>query len=160
MNPLKHVTNTVGRQTINPKTVLGFYATVLGLVLATTVGLVGVLAVNNVATYLIPWLLGFSGFVFVALIAGVFIVSLKDPSKLMLTQVTGMEYAQIQTLILGDSSTGDRLEVVSALENGAVATEARSAAAGDVVRGITLQEEVVIDVNAEDATKLSLEAKK
>jgi hypothetical protein len=160
MGPLKHVTNTVGRKTINPKTVLGFYATVLGLVLATTVGLVGVLAVNNVATYLIPWLLGFSGFVFVALIAGVFIVSLKDPSKLMLTQVTGMEYAQIQTLILGDSSTGDRLEVVSALENGAVvATEAQSAA-GDVVRGTTLQEEVVIDVDAEDATNRSLEAKK
>ncbi|MFL4475554.1 hypothetical protein ACIPVK_16280 [Paeniglutamicibacter sp. MACA_103] len=118
MSAIKQVTNAMrGRQTINPKTVLGFYATVLGILLFATVSVVAVLASNNVELWLIPFLLGFSGLLLLLLLAGVFVVSLIDPSKLMLTQVTGTEYAHIQeTLILGDSNRGDRVESFPVLE--------------------------------------------
>lgn len=116
---ITQVTNAVrGRQTINPRTVLGFYATVLGILFAGTVGTVGVLASTGVETGMIPWLLGFSGLLLLLVLAGVFVVSLVDPSKLMLTQVTGSEYAHIQQqLILGDSSRGDRVETLPVLES-------------------------------------------
>lgn len=104
------------RQTINPKTVLGFYATILGIMLTATIVIVSVLAKTGKQLNLIPWLLAFSGMVFVLLVAGVFIITLVDPSKLMLTQVTGTEYAAIQhQVILGDSSAGERVELVAAM---------------------------------------------
>ena len=96
------------RYTENPRTVLAFYATVLGLVLAAVLGCVWILASTGVRTGAIPWLLGFAGAVFVALVAGVFVVTLVDPSKLMLGRVSGTEYAEIQSVRLGDSRTGER----------------------------------------------------
>lgn len=102
-------TRTVRRRyTENPRTVLAFYATVLGLALAAVIGLVATLASTHVMTDAIPWLIVFAGAIFVALVAGVFVVMLIDPSKLMLGQVTGHEYAEIQRLSLGDSRSGER----------------------------------------------------
>jgi hypothetical protein len=95
------------RHTENPRTVLAFYATVLGLALATIVALVGTLATTEVYTEAIPYLLGFGALLLVLLLGGVFAVTLADPSKLMLGQVTGMEYAEIQRVQLGDSRTGE-----------------------------------------------------
>ena len=104
------------RQTINPKTVLGFYATVLGLLLTATVGAVGILAQTGTRTDLIPWLLTFGAVFLVLLILGVFVVTLIDPSKLMLTQVTGSEYAAIQhRAIIGDSTVGELVGLPEAL---------------------------------------------
>jgi hypothetical protein len=102
------------RRTSNPKTVLGFYATVLGLLLSACVGAAFVLAETKTATYLIPWVLGFGALVFVMLVAGVFVITLTDPSKLMLGQITGSEYVAIHQAVLGDSLTGERLEVIDA----------------------------------------------
>lgn len=105
------VTQAVRRkQTLNPKTVLGFYATILGLLFAGVVGIVSVLAATDTSTFLIPWLLGFAGTFLLLLMLGVFIVSLRDPSRLLLTQVSGTEYVAIQTqTVLGDSLTGERV---------------------------------------------------
>src|ERR1700678_2325646 len=98
------------RQISNPKTVLGFYATVLAILLSGDVGAIAVLATTRVSTFLIPWLLGFAGLNVFMLLAGVFIITLIDPSKLMLGQITGTEYAQIHRVMLGDSDSGQRLE--------------------------------------------------
>jgi hypothetical protein len=100
------------RQLSNPRTVLGFYAVVLALLLSGDVAAVGVLASTRVSTFLIPWLLGFGGLVLLLLLVGVFIVTLIDPSKLMLGQITGIEYARIHSITLGDSDSGERIQSV------------------------------------------------
>jgi hypothetical protein len=112
---LAEVTSAVrNRHTVNPKTILGYFAIVLGLLLTATVGATGTLAATGVYTDAIPWILGFAGFVFLFLLIGPFVVAWKDPSKLMLTQVTGTEYVQIQQRrLLGDSDQGERLELES-----------------------------------------------
>jgi hypothetical protein len=112
---ITQITDTIkGRQTINPKTVLGFYATVLGILLAGGVSATGFLATTDTATWLLPWILGFCAGVFVLLLVGVFAITLIDPSKLMLSQVSGTEYAAIQQrVILGDSTSGERVEIIS-----------------------------------------------
>ena len=108
------VTNAVrGRQTINPRTVLGFFATVLGILLAGTSAVVGFLVTSKVQTELVPIILAFAGGTFLLLIIAVFVVTLVDPSKLMLTQVTGTEYAAIQQhTVIGDSVRGETAEVI------------------------------------------------
>ena len=100
------------RQTVNPRTVLAFYGTVLGLTFGAILGAVAILASTDTATYLIPWLLGFGGIILVLLLVAVFVVTLKDPSKLMLGQITGTEYAAIHRAILGSSSTGEHLALI------------------------------------------------
>ena len=98
------------RQAVNPRTVLGFYATVIGLVLVASALIVAALITSDEYGWLIPWILIFAGVLVVALVVGVFAVSLSDPSRLMLTQVTGSEYAEIQRfVVLGSSATGERL---------------------------------------------------
>jgi hypothetical protein len=99
------------RQAANPKTVLGYYAGVSGILLSGCVAAVWVLATTHTATYLIPWILGFGGLVFVAVLVGVYRLNVTDPSKLMLRAVTGSEYYEIQRARLGDSLHGER-EVV------------------------------------------------
>lgn len=93
------------RRNESPRTVLAFAATVLGLALAGDVGAVGVLAGTGVSTYLIPWLLGFAALLVVALLVTVFLIALRDPSKLMLGQVTGTEYVKIQSSLVRSSNT-------------------------------------------------------
>jgi hypothetical protein len=96
------------RHTINPKTVLGFYATVVGALLSASVAAIAFMADSERWGRFIPWILLFDAIVVLGLLIGVFIVTLIDPSKLMLTQVSGTEYAAIQRrVILGDSTSGE-----------------------------------------------------
>ena len=97
------------RQTINPKTVLGFYATILGLVLAACSALVAALTISKVSVWLVPWILGFTGLLTVLLITAVLVINVKAPAKLMLGQVSGEEYALITQVTLGDSLNGQHL---------------------------------------------------
>lgn len=115
---LTQVTNAVRqRQAINPKTVLGFYATILGLLFAGTVSCVAVLASSGTDTFLIPWLVVFCAIVLVLLLSGVFIITLIDPSKLMLTQVSGADYLAIQQrTVVGDSLSGERFMTLAPSE--------------------------------------------
>ena len=103
------------KQTSSPRTVLGFYATVIGILVSACVAAAGVLAKTGTATDLIPWVLGFGGLVLLLVLVGVFIVTLIDPSKLMLGHVTGSEYAEIHRVALGDSGAGEKLEIVAVL---------------------------------------------
>ncbi|MBI2242767.1 MAG: hypothetical protein HYU55_02010 [Nocardioides sp.] len=100
------------RRTENPRTILAFYATVIGLLLAAGLGTASAILISDSATYLLPWVLGFCGLMFVMIVGGVFLVSLNDPSKLQLGQVTGEEYAEIQRVALGDSSSGERVTAI------------------------------------------------
>ncbi|GAA2082162.1 hypothetical protein GCM10009840_17810 [Pseudolysinimonas kribbensis] len=97
------------KRTENPKTVLAFYATVLGILLAAGVAAASVMLATGEGVVYVPWILGFCGVVFLLIVGGVFWVGKTDPSKLMLGQVTGEEYAEIQRVQLGDSSTGERI---------------------------------------------------
>lgn len=95
-------------RTENPKTVLAFFATVLGIVLAAVVVAVGLLVRANGPEGTVVGVLIFGGVIATLLITAVFVLTVLDPSKLMLGQVTGTEYAEIQRVTLGDSSTGER----------------------------------------------------
>lgn len=124
------------RQYSNPRTVLGFYAAVLALLLTGDIAAVGVLASTKVSTFLIPWLLAFAGTVLFLLLIGVFIVTLIDPSKLMLGQITGSEYATIHRIVLGDSDSGQRVQsVVQGVTENVVEIESAQEAATTVVEG-------------------------
>jgi hypothetical protein len=106
---LTEVTQSVaGRKTLNPKTVLGFYATILGLLFTFTVASASVLAFSGRSLYLLPWLFGFAAAGGVALVAIVVRINLSDPEKLMLGQVSGTEYVQISHQKLGDTVSGER----------------------------------------------------
>lgn len=95
-------------KTHNPKTVLGFFGIVIGIVVAACSTFTTILATTNQGTWLIPWIvLGGAAFV-VVLTAALFVVMLVNPSKLMLMGVTGTEFMAIQTATLGDSRSGIR----------------------------------------------------
>lgn len=113
MSLIQDVTNGVRhRRTENPRTILAFYATVLGLVLAAIVGAVVALASTRIYVEAIPWLLVFGGALALLMLVGVFVVAHRDPSKLMLGQVTGTEYVEIQRLtVASNQSAGDVLPV-------------------------------------------------
>ncbi len=100
------------RQIASPKTVLGFYAGVMAILDSASLVAIGVLAQTHTMTWLIPWILGFAAAVFVLLLGGVFALNLFDPSKLMLGQVSGTEYAALHSVRLGDSATGERDAII------------------------------------------------
>ncbi len=106
------------KRSLNPKTVLGFYATVLGLGLAASTSVVTVLAVTRAADWLIPWVAAFGRTFLILLVAGVFVINFIDTSKLMLSPLSGTEYAAIrQGVVLGDSLTGERVLSPAQSEN-------------------------------------------
>lgn len=107
---IAQATRAVGeRQTINPKNVLGFYATILGILFAGSIGLVGVLAATGQSTYLIPAVLAFTALTAVGVIVAVLVINVRRPANLMLSQVSGTEYVEIyRSTLLGDSVIGER----------------------------------------------------
>jgi hypothetical protein len=62
--------------------------------------------------YLIPIVLIVFVILFILVISAVLLIGWKDPSKLMLGQITGRDYALIQRLTLGDSNAGERVQDV------------------------------------------------
>lgn len=93
-------------RTFRPKTFLAFYATILGIVLAACLSSTAMLAITKTAVELIPLILCFAAVMVLLLVGGVFAVMLINPSKVMLTQVSGTEYVEIQRAVLGDSRSG------------------------------------------------------
>lgn len=96
----------------SPKTILGFFAIVVGLVLAAVVTTVAVLARAESLHALIPWILGFAAILVVVVLAGIFFTAWKDPTVLMLGQITGHDYIENRKLTLGDSIAGEYIEDV------------------------------------------------
>ena len=91
----------------SPKTVLGFFAIIAGILMSGAVFAVGILARVPQLHPLITPVLVFTAVIIVILLAGVFITAWKDPTILMLGQVTGDIYIQNRKLTLGDSTHGE-----------------------------------------------------
>jgi hypothetical protein len=97
------------KQTANPRTVLGFYASIIGILLTGSVSVVISLAATHSVTWLIPWIFGSSFVTSLIIMGGIFYLNLKHPANLMLGQITGTEYAEIHRLtILGNDTEGER----------------------------------------------------
>jgi hypothetical protein len=91
----------------SPKTVLGFFAIIAGILISGSVFAVGIFARVRELQWLIPPVLWFCAIVIVALLGGVFITAWKDPTILMLGQITGDVYIENRRLTLGDSVGGE-----------------------------------------------------
>jgi hypothetical protein len=113
-----------------PKTVLGFYAIVLGILAAAGAAAIKFLAGEPDLHHLVAPILVFVGAVIVLILLGVFAVTLKDPTKLQLGQITGREYIEAQRLTLGDSNSGEFIETLPVL--GGEATDATATGTRDL----------------------------
>lgn len=102
------IEKAVASRAYNPKTVLGFFAIVLGIVLAASASATLILSRSERTVEYIPFVLAFAGLFILALVALVSTVMIVSPAKLMLTGVSGREFVEIQRLTLGDSMTGKR----------------------------------------------------
>lgn len=90
-----------------PKTALGFYAVILGLTLTACTSIIGALAATGTDIWMIPYIVLFACIFLLAISIGVFVVTLKNPSKMLLTEVSGRDYMDIQRwMLLGDSKSG------------------------------------------------------
>ena len=101
-----------GGERTSPKTVLGFLAIMVSILASATVFSVLFLSEKSKLYYLIPIVLMVFIVVFVLITGAVLLIGWKDPSKLMLGQITGRDYALIQRLTLGDSNAGERVDNV------------------------------------------------
>ena len=91
----------------SPKTILGFFAVVLSVLASATVVVVAILAGEPKLHRLIVPVLAFVGTVVVSSLASVLLTAWKDPTILMLGQVTGEIYIANRKLSLGDSGAGE-----------------------------------------------------
>jgi hypothetical protein len=96
-----------------PKTVLGFFAIIVGLVIAGASTVIAVFSRQTDLYALIVPVLVFVGFVVLAVLGGIFVTAWKDPTILMLGQVTGDIYIQNRRLTLGDSTAGEFTEEIA-----------------------------------------------
>ena len=95
-----------------PKTILGFFAVVVALVLTGVGAATGILSRVEALHHLIVWVLGFGALIVVAVLLCVFITAWKDPTALMLGQISGHEYIENRKLALGDSESSEYTEAV------------------------------------------------
>ena len=100
------------RSTTNPKTVLAFFGTVIGLLLAAAIGASVALKGSSLQS-MVPIIWIVAGSVVVLLVIGLFVVMLLDPTKLMLGRVSGQEYMAMHRTVLGDSVYGEQVAIVS-----------------------------------------------
>lgn len=96
----------------SPKTVLGFLAIMVSILATASIFSVWLLSSKPNLYYLIPIVLIVFVILFILVISAVLLIGWKDPSKLMLGQITGRDYALIQRLTLGDSNAGERVQDV------------------------------------------------
>jgi len=82
------------RESAAPRTILGFLLGMYTVLLTGAVGSVIALASTD-SSGAIPYVLGFIGVLTVALIIAILAITWKDPTRLMLGQITGREYAAI-----------------------------------------------------------------
>ncbi len=94
---------------------LGFFNIVLATLTVGAVAATGVLARKQSLNYLVPYTLAAAFGFFVLLVIGIFIVMLRDPTKLQLGTVSSSDYLNYQ-IIQGDSAAGERLELIRALQ--------------------------------------------
>jgi hypothetical protein len=101
-----------------PKTILGFFAIVLGILVSGAAIIIGVLAGSAELRHLVLPILIFAGGVLLVVLIGVFVTAWKDPTILMLGQVTGEVFIENRRLTLGDSNIGEIKETVLSTPSG------------------------------------------
>jgi hypothetical protein len=113
MPPVHEVTRAIrGGEYKSPKTVLGFFAGMIGIAATVLISSIWILEGTSSLRYLIPVILAVFLALFLFVLISVIVITVKDPSKLMLGQISGRDYAEIQKITLGDSSSGERVESV------------------------------------------------
>jgi hypothetical protein len=109
--PLVQLTRALrGGERTSPKTVLGFLALMTSIFAALTISITWLLAGTSSLHYLIPIIVGIFVLFFFLVVLAVVMIAWKDPSKLMLGQITGRDYVLIQQLTMGDNVSGDRTD--------------------------------------------------
>jgi hypothetical protein len=96
------------RQSSSPRTILGFLLGMYGALIGGSAAVIIGLVASSSDEY-IPFVLAFAALVTLALGCAVIIIAWKDPSRLMLGQVTASEYATIRRLHLGDDKQGEHV---------------------------------------------------
>jgi len=119
----------------SPKTIVGFLVAMYGILVAGS-GAAAVGLANTDKSGLVPYILVFIAVITVALGVAVLVITWKDPSRLMLGQVSGREYAAIRYIAQGDDASGERLErLLGSGEPGAAVVEAPPEATGELPSG-------------------------
>lgn len=90
----------------SPKTILGFFAIVLAILVGGAVSAAVALGGGDYR-FLIPIIFLFVGVVFIVLVAIVVLAMWRDPTRLMLGRMTGREYIDFVRLTQGDSRHGE-----------------------------------------------------
>lgn len=96
-----------------PKTILGFFAVLLAILFLSAIWIIRILASDSSLHYLIVPILLFLASVLLLVLIGVFITAWRDPTILMLGQVTGEVYLKYRRLVLGDSTQGESVEDIT-----------------------------------------------
>jgi hypothetical protein len=95
------------RESSAPRTILGFLLAMYTVLLTGSAGVV-IALVSTGSSGLIPWVLAFAATITIALSVAVLTITWKDPTRLMLGQITGREYAAIRReLTFGDDVSGE-----------------------------------------------------
>lgn len=102
-----------------PKTILGFCAIIMAIVSSGTVIGIGILSRYEALHHLIAAILIFTGSVTVAVLVAVFVTGWKDPTILMLGEVSPEAYIANRKLTLGDSASGEFTDEILAVIDGA-----------------------------------------
>ncbi len=96
-----------------PKTVLGFFWAIVATVISGALFAIWAVHAADKARF-IPWILAFAALVILGTIGVVVVAMFKDPTKLMLGEMSGDEYTSYRALTLGDSLSGERIETMPA----------------------------------------------
>ncbi len=112
MPPIHQAIQSItSRRSSQPRTILGFlfaiYSALTAAAVAFTIALVG-----TGSSWLIGFIVAYVGIIGVGLLIAVMRQASKDPTGLQVGQLTGSEYESIRRLTLGDSSSGERIEVL------------------------------------------------
>jgi hypothetical protein len=92
-----------------PKTVLGFLVIMTSILGSASTFAFWFFSGETALHYMVPIVFVVFIILFVTIVGAVLLICWKDPSKLMLGQITGREFALIQQLTLGDSNAGERI---------------------------------------------------
>lgn len=112
MPPIHQAIQSVtSRKSSQPRTILGFlfaiYSALTAAAVACTIALVG-----TGSSWLIGFIIAYVGITGVGLLIAVMRQASRDPTGLQVGQLTGSEYESIRRLTLGDSSSGERVEIL------------------------------------------------
>jgi hypothetical protein len=99
------------RESSSPRTILGVLLAIYGVLISGSVVVV-IAMVGSDSDGPIPWILLFDALITMALGAAILVITWKDPSRLMLGQLTGREYESIRRLHVGDDKAGEHQKPV------------------------------------------------